>query len=471
MPALFVLTIILFLKNKNILPDLLITLKHQKLIFAGLLFAAVISVVARPGTGDIADYHLQAIICANKYPNILGLGNFNRPLANNNWWFNLQSVFGINSISLYALNAVLFISTMLFLVTDNTNNIFINALKYPLLLFVATSTKTAFVGSVTPDYAVTLLIFISVYVFAKCWFNPNKTDVTILLILAAFATTIKLNAVVLIPFCLLAYGKLYKTNRFANAILIPIVVFGIFIIPWLIGNVIVSGWLAYPINIIDLFNVDWKVPEDVLTYERFSIKQWGKIPGNNIHQTATLSFAVWFPVWFSNNDVFNKVLITALPLLTIMAFFFTGKENKNIFLILAGFGLFGLLFCFSNGPHIRYAYGYIFMTLSASFAILYVKFVNTNLRVLGLAFVFITLIPIAIKIYALQQNKKLHLSLIKPLPYPKSTALPQILNSQLIYISAENNNCWDLFPCSYYKIDGCTLRGKTLNEGFKVSSN
>jgi hypothetical protein len=65
---------------------------------------------------------------------------------------------------------------------------------------------------------------------------------------------------------------------------------------WLVGNVIVSGWLCYPVSSIDLFHFDWKTPKEVSDMERFSVKQWGKVPFQDIQVTAQMSFGEWFPL-------------------------------------------------------------------------------------------------------------------------------------------------------------------------------
>ncbi|MFN4083571.1 MAG: LIC_10190 family membrane protein [Bacteroidia bacterium] len=454
--------------SKKLWNDLWNNIKYKKTIVAGLLFAGVVSIVSRPGTGDIGDYHLQAILWAKEFPNIIGLGNFNRPLANNNWWFNVQALFGIKAISLYTLNAVFFISVMLFLLLHNSRHLLVQTIKIPLLLFVAISTKTAFVGSVTPDYIVTLIIFVSIFLFSRFCFEPNKTDAFILIVLSAFAVTIKLNAIMLIPFSLYAFWIYYKNEFWSKCIIQPVIIYALFFIPWLIGNIIVSGWLAYPINIIDLFDVDWKVPEEILAYERFSIKQWGKIPGNDIYETAKLSFFEWFPIWFGNNDLFNKILLTGLPLITVISLFFINKENRKLWLALVLFGISGTLFCFSNGPHIRYAYGYIFMILSGTFAVVYIKFISIKIRDLAVVYVFLCLVPVLIKLYQFQKTGVLAHVLFYPPAYTKSTAQQQKLGNETIYITTQNSNCWDLFPCSYYMVEGCVLRGNDFNNGFKI---
>lgn len=458
--------------KKDMLFELLDDLKTKKTIVAGLFVAAVAAVVSRPGTGDIGDYHLQGILWSKFYPNIVGLGNFNRPLANNNWWFNLQALFGNTNLSLYYLNALFYISLMLFLLLDGGKNMFLHAFKLPLLLFLALSTKTAFVGSVTPDYIVTGLIFLSAYLFLKWWFERNTLTPYLMLILSCFAITVKLNAIVLLLPAAYALWVQHKNQLNTTVVLNTLAIGTLFFIPWLIGNVMVSGWLAYPVNIIDLFDVDWKVPEEILAYERFSIKQWGKIPGNDIYETAKLSLSQWFPIWFSNNDLFNKSLIIGAPMLLLTALPLLIKQKQTALLVLVVFALVGTAFCFSNGPHIRYAYGYIFTGIAASFGYWYQRLVNIQLRQTLVLFVLLSLLPSFLSLYRMHQINTLVQSFIFPPEYAQSTAQPAKIGTpnhqESVYITPTPNNCWDLFPCSYYMVEGCTLRGNTFNEGFKV---
>lgn len=461
--------------KKEILLELFEDLKTKKTIVAGLFVAGIVAVVSRPGSGDIADYHLQGILWSKYYPNILGIGNFNRPLANNNWWFNLQALFGNTAISLYYLNALFYISLMLYLIVDSDKNMLVHAFKYPLILFFALSTKTAFVGSVTPDYIVTGIIFLCGYIFLKWWFERNVFYTFLIFILSAFAITIKLNAIVLLLPAAYAFWVQHKLNT-NKTLITNIIIPGIlFFVPWLIGNIIVSGWLAYPVNLIDLFDVDWKVPEEILAYERFSIKQWGKIPGNDIYQTAQLSFLQWFPIWFSNNDLFNKSVIIGGPILLLTALPLLIKQKQTVLLVLTIFAIIGTAFCFSNGPHIRYAYGYIFTGIAVAFGYWYEKLVNIQLRQTLVLFVLLSLIPSFLSLYNMYKKNTLVQVFLYPPAYPKSTAQPAKIgtpqSNETIYLTQTPNNCWDLFPCSYYMVEGCTLRGNSFREGFKVLKN
>jgi hypothetical protein len=56
---------------------------------------------------------------------------------------------------------------------------------------------------------------------------------------------------------------------------------------------------------------------------------------------------------------------------------------------------------------------------------------------------------------------------VYPKAYPKPAVEEKTLNGQVVYITPNNNTCWDQFPCSYYFVDSIALRGSSLSEGFR----
>lgn len=446
-------------------------IKENKFTYLISFIIAVISICSRPGTGDIADYHLQALKWAEQYRNIIGLGNFNRPLANNNWWFNIQALFGNASHSIYVLNALMFIVVFTFLINNDNQNNMLKMFGFVLAGFVAVSTKTAFVGSVTPDYAITNLIFICSYLYLSYNFNKDKIYLHIIILLALFAITIKLNSVLLLGVALFSFIELLKDNQVKNYWFgYSIIVFATIGI-WLVGNVMVSGWLCYPVSGLDLFQFDWKMPKEVLDMERFSIKQWGKVPFQDIQVTAKMGIAEWLPLWIEKLDVFNKGLL-GLSLLSTLAFTITliiKKEKQKTVLSLAIISLMGIAFCFSNGPHVRYAYGYIVVLLALGLAYLFhqkIKLINKWMMAAMLVLATIGVVP---KILAMKNEGSLISSIIYPKSYPIYNLETHSLNGNTLYISKQNSTCWTSFPCSYYMLENCELRGNSLEEGFRVN--
>lgn len=424
---------------------------------------ALFSILARPGTGDIADYHLQAMKWAELFPTIPGLGNFNRPLANNNWWFNLQALNAFklgNQWSVYVQNGFLLVLAFSLLADGLFRNSPYKPIYLGALLFLTASAKTAFIGSVTPDFAVTVLLFILVFIFLE-----NIPDRSFwLILLSCFAFSIKLNSAPLGLLVLAALVYDFQAKAKVSFAIKGIWLGFLMMLTWLMGNILVSGWLVYPLDSVDLFPFDWKVPKSVLQFERYSIIQWGKAPGMPIEETAKLSLLEWLPGWFAFHDKFNQliILLTCLAIL-INPFNKHLYKDKNVLLVY-GFSLVGLIFCISNGPHIRYAFGYMWIQIGLllwfmpqKFTALLPQKLPLYLAALGLLVSLIRFIP------GLVSST---LALIKPVDYPKVQVEESDMDGFKVKISKQNNSCWDQFPCTYYMVEGCKLRGNRPEEGF-----
>lgn len=76
--------------------------------------------------------------------------------------------------------------------------------------------------------------------------------------------------------------------------------------PWLVRNVLISGWLIYPFAAIDLFSVDWKIPASYLQNDSDQIKVWGRC----LYDVTKINDPVsaWFPVWWGEKDRYEMML-------------------------------------------------------------------------------------------------------------------------------------------------------------------
>ncbi len=79
--------------------------------------------------------------------------------------------------------------------------------------------------------------------------------------------------------------------------------------PWLVRNVLISGWLIYPFAAIDLFSVDWKIPASYLQNDSDQIKVWGRC----LYDVTKINDPVsaWFPVWWGEKDRYEMMLLIA----------------------------------------------------------------------------------------------------------------------------------------------------------------
>lgn len=96
------------------------------------------------------------------------------------------------------------------------------------------------------------------------------------------------------PAILLIRKKLWK--NIAVCLLCGVAV----LIPFLVRNVLISGWLVYPLASIDLFHVDWKIPVEYLEKDSAQIKVWGRCLFDV--EKLDLPLREWFPVWWNAKD-------------------------------------------------------------------------------------------------------------------------------------------------------------------------
>ena len=76
-------------------------------------------------------------------------------------------------------------------------------------------------------------------------------------------TTFKLSAGMLVILALYPAVCLIRSKEWKK-IGIYLLCGCVVLAPWLVRNVLISGWLIYPFAAIDLFSVDWKIPASYL---------------------------------------------------------------------------------------------------------------------------------------------------------------------------------------------------------------
>jgi hypothetical protein len=442
-------------------------------LFAALiLVVAVISIVARMGTGDIADYHLQAIKWAEYYPNIPGLGNFNKPLANNYWWFNLQAFFGLGFAgvrSVYCLNALLYASVTLFVYhrfRQSASKVF----YLFLLLFMIFSVKTAFIGAVTTDVFINYIIFV---LFALVFSEQfSKSNHYLFLLLLVFSVTVKITIVMigaLWLYSVISHWQLYKKNMLSMAGYYGALTM-LFIAPWIAGNIIQSGYILPLFNHIDMLNADWKVPGKYFDMERMVITNWSKLPDEDMYVTARMALWEWVPRWFKQFDLFNKSL---LIMVVISLGIFIGVSIRSIrtrqishhfYVTLCA--ILSLLCMFFSSPQMRFMFGYVVVVIGLVFQFV-LPFAEKWMKPVMTCATIAILTLTGLRLISIHRQYGLQTVIGSPPPYAHGLVQPVLWGNEKVYITGANNTCWDAFPCSYYVLPNTILRGKTIAEGFR----
>ena len=337
---------------------------------------------------DEAGYYLPLVKWIEHYAVVPGTALINHRLGFNSAIHMLNAVFGLNDIlpgGLYKLNALLFVWFNLYfldafkklLVALKSASSFETVGLETILLSTALIFQFAFLcDSMDSDYLSLMTgIIIHAYVISKLYRSSDskdrdlklcsKSDLTTIFLICTFLVTVKPFSIFLIggPLYLLLRG--YGWKGFVWGIMGGC---SVVLLPWLIRNYYLSGYLLFPVYYLDLFNPDWKVPLHVSqpTYE--VIGEFAKLqiirPDYLYNGVTTPTLNEWFSIWLKITwrDLIGKVVLTGGPL-SIIAFllgFWKSKAtaSKQIYTYLFYTGLICALW-FLTFPSIRFGWSWL----------------------------------------------------------------------------------------------------------------
>ena len=191
-------------------------------------------------------------------------------------------------------------------------------------------------------------------------------EYALLSVLALFTVSCKLSAAVMVLLMiipLIAYIRRKNWLTIIKCLVLGLLVF----LPFLIRNVLISGWLFYPFEIIDLFNVAWKIPVEYLRVDSAQIKVWGRC----LYDVSLIDMPVtqWFTIWWHEQRTYTRVLFVAdaFGTLLLVADLFIAKMKQKRHLIdlstlclIITLYLSALMWLFT-APFVRYGLAFLLM--------------------------------------------------------------------------------------------------------------
>lgn len=457
--------------------------KKHIAIGLGFLVLVILNIISRKADGDIGDYHLQAIRWIEEYAAVPGIGNIRRQLGNNSNWFLLQAFGGFHFLglrSVYTINAALIIMVALY-VTPHLNQHFWLRNLLLLFYFIIVATRK-YTGAVTNDLVIT-----SGIIMLFCWFtdvvnNNNKKAIELLLIIVftMLLITFKLSA---LPMVLFAWGVFYYTHKqqlINKKNTLTLFGFGLIIfIPWLITNVIHSGYLLFPVPSSNLFDVDWKMRPEIVAYEVYANLAYARAPTVDIEIARFFTFSEWWPHWIKSIDIFSTILLVGGLFFYVTLIFqwlvnkrFRNQFTENYYGVIAITCLVALFLWFTHGPTPRFVFGYLVFTITMGVnlfhrttlqQLLYKnKFTLVGIFLLGL---------IALSIQKQLTNQGLAGALIIPTTYQQPQINKFEVSGGTLNTPATSQQCWDSeLPCTNLPDSGLQYRGATLQQGFRIKT-
>ncbi len=183
-----------------------------------------------------------------------------------------------------------------------------------------------------------LLLLIALLWIRVCEESEDEQAYFYITILIVYATTVKLNAAALGILCVVFLSKLAKEKQIVMGTT-WLAINALTVCGWFLRNILVSGYLIYPLYQIDLFHVDWKVPLEVAIQDSNDIIVYAR-RGPEYYDLCLTAFR-WIPLWIEGMWREDKLFLisTALSLTCIVfilvVFCLKGRRNARFFLFTA----------------------------------------------------------------------------------------------------------------------------------------
>jgi len=307
---------------------------------------------------DEGSYFSQAVKWIENYPTTKGVANLEERIGYNSNVFVLDALFRMRFLHQFGfndLNGLALIFYSLFVFRKHATKIisfsYVNIFGLLSLVYLFRKALSSF----EPDLLNIIFGCIVLSFFLEKHEKNSLSEwdgLSSLIVLFSFLLiTIKFSSV----FYLLLPGYLLYKSCFNKKALAPISIGMVLVSIWLYRNVIISGYLIFPIYDIDLFNVEWKVA--LLEAEKYyaHISEYAKrgvaISDNLIK--GSLFDLSWFKGWF-NSELFIKILCASF--IGSIALWLLGlKKDRKEFGIFI-FLLIAILWWFFQYPSPRIAW-------------------------------------------------------------------------------------------------------------------
>ena len=295
----------------------------------------------------------------------------------------------------------------------------------------------------------------------------------LILFITVFLVTIKFSSIglSLLTLYLLVNTFINYKRIFVISISISVIVISL----WAIRSYFLSGYLIYPVQSIDLFNPDWKVPKDVATSQYYYVSEFAKTNADRTiseFNSKHNSLQVWLPVWFKRETVFNKVtaIVLLFSVLWSLILIFKLKEERKKFIILYLTLLINLLIWFFKFPAFRFGWAYIIIFISLIATISFIKTRVDKIYRYATLSIFICLTCQSLFKSFNESKNLITQAIIAPNPCPHPNTSDITFPGNIPIKVSESQECWGVappcFPSTYDK--RIKLRGTLVQDGFYI---
>lgn len=327
---------------------------------------------------DTALYHAQSIRWIEEYGVVKGLGNLHCRLAYNSSSFALSALYSMAFLGKGSFHcAAGFLAFVLaagcLRLVDSLRERKLRASDFARVMCVYYLVNI-FDEMISPasDYFMVLIAFYLVITWLSLAEHGEREifPYALLCVLAVFLLTVKLSAALILLLVIYPACRLVKEKRWKETGVCLGLGF-VTALPFLIRNVVLSGWLIYPFTRINLFDVSWKIPKGVADYDAREIQVWGR--GYSDVTRYDIAPNEWLPDWFRALAGSDKIFVLAAGLAVAVLLVWAVHEREQSFALLTVQGTVAASFLFwlCTSPLMRYGCVYAYLTPAVVFGGIY----------------------------------------------------------------------------------------------------
>ncbi|MGL2967190.1 LIC_10190 family membrane protein [Flavobacterium sp. XGLA_31] len=334
--------------------------KSIKWLFISSSFLILAQSATLPYIIDNETYYIQTIKWLNEYGFVKGLANLHLFFGQTSAWHIAQSVYNfsflydrfndLNGFCLLLANFFAFRKLQQFIMHRNKTDLLFGLfpLTYVFLF--------QFVNAPSPDFPVYVLSFLIFSLFLEKNESNKREVFNKIVVLAVFASFIKITAVILLLFPLSIFFSNYKTvnQRSVQIKLITTVT----VLIAVIKNITLTGYPLFPLAFQPFPDLNYKIPTEIMDFFFSKSMMHSFYLPNSRFENA--SFWDFIGLYFFNNGINSIIAITTVVFVILgPILIYKYRLPKTIWTIYAAFIiLLGLLCC--SSPQYRF---YVYFTL------------------------------------------------------------------------------------------------------------
>lgn len=271
---------------------------------------------------DTNIYHAQNIRLYEEYGLIKGMGNLQNHYAYNSSYLAFAAIFSMKWLVGQSLHTTTGFLEVFFCVYafygikrfKEHNQHLADFMKLAIPFYVL----VILIRSMSPatDFGTMLA---TLYVLSAWCDNLEEEKslfrYSLLAVISVFIMTMKFSACFMVLLAFYPGICLIKEKKWKRVLLC--VLSGIVILfPFLLRNILISGWLLYPFDKIDIFRVQWKIPKEYLLHDAAQIKVWGRC----LYDVQLLDAPLkeWLPRWWETQERYEQMFLGSMVMGTLL---------------------------------------------------------------------------------------------------------------------------------------------------------